>query len=64
MSAVEGTLLEAILEQKSSIKISSNSKGEAVPEVKCYEGVAPDEMDRLRGIAVEQYRALLREVRS
>lgn len=45
-------------EQRSSIKISRNAKGDAQFEIKAYEDVTVDEMTRLREIAVSNYRAL------
>lgn len=63
MSTVEGSEPGVQPEQKSSIAIKTTAKGEPVAEVKAYEGVTEDEMERLRKIAVAQYQALLEELR-
>ncbi len=42
-------------ESLSSVKISMNAKGMAQPEVKVYEGVTREEMQRLLDLAVETF---------
>jgi hypothetical protein len=44
---------------KSSVKINLNSKGNAQPEVKCYEGVTEEEMARLGTLALETFNAVI-----
>lgn len=44
------------VEQRSSIKISTNAKQEAQVEVKLYDGADETEITRLRTLAVEAYR--------
>lgn len=48
---------------KSSVKIGMNSKGDAIVEVKAYEGVDAVELERIRGLAVATYNATARDVR-
>jgi hypothetical protein len=48
-------------EQRSSVSISRNAKGEAQFAVKAYEGCEVDELTRLRELAVSNYRELYRE---
>jgi hypothetical protein len=57
VSAVE----EQSVEQRSSVEVSRNAKGDAQLRVKLYDGVAEAEVDRLRGLATDTYRALERE---
>lgn len=52
-----------VIEQKSSVKITCNAKGEAQPEIKVYADTAADELERIRGLAVAAYLATQREVR-
>ena len=47
----------------SSVKISQNAKGEAQVEVKVYEGATPDEVERIRQLAVSAYTHTVSEVR-
>lgn len=51
------------LEQKSSVKISCNAKGEAQPEIKVYEGTNAVELERIRQLAVQTYNQTARDVR-
>lgn len=51
------------VEQRSSVKVSSNAKGEAQVEVKAVDGVAETELQRLRELAVGNYLAAMRHVR-
>lgn len=52
-----------VVEQRSSVKISMNAKGEAQVEVKAYEGVEGAELERIRLLAVAAYNQTAREVR-
>lgn len=54
---------DAPVEQKSSIKISTTAKGDAVPEVKVYADTDEAEMERIRAIAVRIYQETLQAVR-
>jgi hypothetical protein len=45
----------------SKIKVTRNAKGEPQWEISVREDVEPGELDRLRKIAVDQYRALEQE---
>lgn len=49
-------------ESKSSIKTTLNAKHDPQFEIKIVEGTTTEEMDRLRGIAVAQFKALLAEL--
>lgn len=51
------------LEQKSSVKITCNAKGEAQPEIKVYEGTDAAELERIRNLAVQTYNETQRDVR-
>lgn len=51
-------------EQKSSVAISENSKGEPAVTVKVYEGCDGDELDLIRELAVGAYRLTREAVRS
>lgn len=50
------------VEQRSSIKVIRNAKGEAQWEVKVVEGSTGADLDALRSIAVTQHQALVREL--
>lgn len=50
-------------EQKSSVAISMNAKGEAIPTVKCYAGTTDAEMTELRSLSVAHYLATVAAVR-
>lgn len=50
-------------EQKSSIEITQNAKGESQVRVKVYDGADQAELDRIRGIAVAAYNATRAAVR-
>jgi hypothetical protein len=52
------------VEQRSSVKISTTAKGDAVPEVKVYEGTTREQMDTIRAVAIATYNATLAAVRS
>lgn len=60
MSAVERT--EGELEPRSKIKVIRNAKGDPQWEISVAEGSTPEELDRIRGIAVAQHLALVREL--
>lgn len=45
------------VEQKSSIKISTNAKQEAQVEVKIYDGTDETELTRIRELAVNAYKS-------
>lgn len=49
-------------ESKSSVAISRTAKGDAQPSVKVYEDTTEEELDRIRGLAVSAYQALVREL--
>jgi hypothetical protein len=49
---------EQTSEVKSSVKIAMNSKGLAQTEVKAYDGVTKDEMDRLATLALETFNSV------
>lgn len=49
-------------EQRSSIKVVRNSKGDPQWEVKVVEGADAHELDRIRGLAVAQHNALREEM--
>lgn len=51
-------------EQKSSVAIAMDAKGEGKPTVKVYEGCDAGELDRIRELAVAAYRATVLAVRS
>lgn len=59
MSAVEDGQQ---LEQKSSIKVTRNAKGDAQFEAKIVAGVTDLELDELRAKAVKTYQELAREL--
>jgi len=48
----------ASVEPKSSIRIARTAKGDPQFEVKVYEGATAEELDRMRGLAVAEYKAL------
>ena len=48
---------DAQVEQRSSVKISTNAKQEAQVEVKIYDGADPVDVDRIRELAVSTYKA-------
>lgn len=49
------------VEARSKIKLTRNAKGDVQWELSVIEGATEAELDRLRQIAVAQYRALLDE---
>jgi hypothetical protein len=49
-------------DQRSKIKVTRNSKGDPQWEATVVEGADPAELERIRGLAVEQYHALAREL--
>lgn len=50
------------VEQKSSIKVTRNAKGEPQFEAKVVAGATEPELTELRRLAVDQYRQLTREL--
>ena len=50
------------VEQKSSIKVTRNAKGEPQFEAKVVQGATDDELTALRTQAVTQYRELAKEL--
>lgn len=50
-----------VAEQKSSIKVTRNAKGDAQWDVRVVAGATMGELDELRRIAVAQHLALSRE---
>ena len=58
MSAVEH---EQQTESRSSIALERNARGDCQIKVKLYDGVTETEVDRLRTLAVDNYRQLERE---
>lgn len=50
------------VEQKCSIKVTRNAKGEAQWEAKVVEGFDPTELERVRLAAVELHRSLQRDL--
>jgi hypothetical protein len=51
------------VEQRSSVAIEMNAKGEAQVKVKVYDGADPDGIDRIRHLAVQTYKATVSMVR-
>ncbi len=45
-------------ESRSSISLTRNAKGDCQPAVKVYEGTTEDEIERIRKMAVDQFRKL------
>lgn len=52
------------VEQKSSIKVTRNAKGEPQFEAKVVDGATDEELTTLRRQAVNQYRELTKELAS
>lgn len=55
MSGVEES---RVVETRSKIKLSRNAKGDAQWEITIVEDASPDEIERLRQLAIAQHRAL------
>lgn len=51
-----------VVEQKSSIKVTRNAKGDAQFEAKIVAGVTDGELNELRAKAVKTYQELAREL--
>lgn len=52
----------AAVEQRSSVKVTLNAKGEAQVEVKVYAGEDETELERARSLAVDVFRRTVSEV--
>lgn len=63
MSSSDFDHTPAPAEQKSSVKISSNAKGEAQVELRAVEGVIDSELVRIRSLAVREYAEAMRALR-
>jgi phosphotransferase system HPr-like phosphotransfer protein len=50
------------VEQKSSVKLSLNAKGDCQVEVKCYQGTTNDEMEATRQLAISTFNETLKAV--
>ena len=50
------------VESRSKIKITRNAKGDSQWEISVVDGVTREEIERIRGLAVEQHQALVREL--
>lgn len=49
-------------ENKSKIKLIRNAKGDPQWEISVVEGTPPEEMERIRNLALREHRALLDEL--
>lgn len=50
------------VESRSKIKITRNAKGDSQWEISVVDGVSREEIERIRGLAVEQHQALVDEL--
>lgn len=50
------------VESRSKVKITRNAKGDPQWEISVVDGVTRDEIERIRGLAVEQHQALLTDL--
>ena len=59
MSAMQGepVIPGVTIPDRSSVKVKTTAKGEAMPEVSAYEGTTEAEMARLSDVAVKTYLA-------
>lgn len=53
---------EHLVEQRSSVKLTLNAKGDPQVEVRVYEGADAEELERIRRLAVQQFSEALRAV--
>lgn len=50
--------------QRSSVKITENAKHETQVEVKIYDGATEDEIERIRGMAVDAFKETRQELQT
>lgn len=53
---------EPVIEQKTRVKVTRNAKGDPQWEITVVEGTPDAELERVRSLAVQTHRALVREL--